>query len=116
MAGIGVCLGSPACGCRPLVMISIRKLGSRVFGTPGNFSMGLSTAPIPPSKLEPWQVAQFCAYRVAPLSGSPGSAVAPLAVEPAEGDGEVSARVEMPVRMKKAGIPSARRRPLLTRI
>ena len=69
---------------------------------------------MPPSRLAPWHVAQFWAYSVAPFCGSPGSVVAPLAVLP--GEGEVSASVESAVRMKKAGIPTARRRPLLTRI
>src|SRR2546423_11160899 len=114
---MGVCLGSPACGCRPVVMIWIRKLASSVLGTPGNFSIGLRTAPIPPSRAEPWHVAQFWAYSVAPFCGSPGSVVAPLAVEPpAEGDGDVSARVERAVRTQKAGIPAASRIPFVNLI
>src|SRR5260370_35396519 len=77
LAGIAIDFGSPGCGVRPLVMTSIRKLGSSGLGTPVSLSSGLSTAPIPPSRLVPWHVAQFWAERVAPLAGAPGRAPLP---------------------------------------
>src|SRR5438874_5692207 len=99
-------------------MMPIRKPGSSGVETPGSFSIGLSAGPMPPSRLAPWHVAQFWAYSVAPLLGSPGRAGAPLAAdEPlGAGEGEVSASVDMAVSTKKAGIASTRRRPLVTRI
>src|SRR5207344_1898638 len=104
LAGIGICLGSPGCGVRPFVMTSIRKLGSIELGTPGSLSIGLSTAPIPPSRLAPWHVAQFWTYSVAPLTGSPGSATA---VPDGDGEGELSASVVIAVRATSAGTASA---------
>src|SRR5260370_51182 len=65
LAGIGIDFGSPAWGWRPLVMIWIRKVGSSEFVTPGSLSIGLSTAPMPPSRLAPWHVAQFAPSSVA---------------------------------------------------
>src|SRR5207302_1628239 len=95
-------------------MISIRKLGSNGLDTPGSFSIGFSDGPIPPSRLAPWQVAQFWEKSAWPLVGSPGSVVVPLAVD--AGDGDVSARVDSAVRIRKAGIPTTTRSPLVTRI
>src|SRR5438034_6554318 len=106
--GIGTCLGSPGCGVRPLVMMSIRNAGSSGLETPGSFSIGFRAAPIPPSSAAPWQVAQFCAYSCSPLVGSPGRAVEPVAADPLpDGDGDVSAIVAVAVRSRKVGIPSA---------
>src|SRR2546423_11614316 len=94
LAGIFVCRGSPACGSRPLVMMEIRNVGSRLSGTPGSFSIGLSAAPTPPSRLAPWQAVQPAeVYNAAPLLGSPGSA-APEPEAEADGDGDASASVE----------------------
>src|SRR5258708_2926833 len=84
-------------------MTSIRKLGSSGLGTPVSLSSGLSTAPIPPSRLVPWHVAQFWAERVAPLAGAPGSAAPPEG----EGEGELSASVVIAVSGIKAGIANA---------
>src|SRR6266542_1800508 len=51
-----------------------------------------------------------------PLVGSPGRAWAPVAAPPPVGDGELSARVDMAVRMTTAGIPSASTIALVDRI
>jgi hypothetical protein len=57
------------------------------------------------------------AYNVSPLLGSPGSVWAPVAAEPpAVGEGELSASVDIAVRTKKAGTPTASSRPRVTRI
>src|SRR5713101_1825130 len=100
-AGIGIDFGSPAWGWRPLVMIWIRNAGASVFVTPGGWTIGLSTAPMPPSRLAPWQVALFAPYSVAPWVGSPGRATV--------GDGEASASVVIAVSASMAGIASATR-------
>src|SRR5256885_200799 len=115
--GIGTCLGSPGWGWRPLVMMSIKNAAPSGSETPGSFSMGLSAGPMPPSRAAPWQVAQFCAYRVAPLLGSPGSAVEPVAADPLDdGEGELSAIVVIAVRTTKTGSPSATKSPRVTLI
>ncbi len=49
---------------------------------------------MPPSRLTPWQLVQFCRYSVAPRVGSPGSAVLP---------GDASASVVIAVSARIAG-------------
>src|SRR6266576_411966 len=91
-------ISAPVGGLRPFVMVSIRNAGLSFSAseTPGSVTIGLSAGPIPPSRLEPWQVVQFCPYTLWPLLGSPGSAVVPVAADPpALGEGELSARVDM---------------------
>src|ERR1700682_1379049 len=105
LGGLAICFGSPGCGVRPLVMMVIRKVGSSTLETPGSLSIGFKTAPMPPSRLAPWQVAQFWPYRVAPLAGSPGSAAA--AVPDGDGDGELSASVVIAVKATRTGTASA---------
>src|ERR1700687_554154 len=100
LGGIAICFGSPAWGWRPFVMMSMRNAGSRALATPGSLSIGFSVAPIPPSRLAPWHVAQFWPYRLAPRAGAPGSAAAPEGL----GVGELSARVEIAVKAISAGI------------
>src|ERR1700674_5413632 len=98
---MSVDFGSPGLWMRPLVMMSIRKAGSRLIGPPIDLSIGLRAGPIPPSRLPPWQDVQLAAYRVAPLLGSPGKATV------ADGDGELSARVVIAVSASSPGTATA---------
>src|SRR6266508_623269 len=109
----------PDAGLRPFVMVSIRNAGLKASVTPGSCTIGFSAGPTPPSRPLPWHWAQpDVAYNVSPLLGSPGSVWAPVAAEPppAVGDGELSAIVDIAVRTKKAGTPTASSRPRVTRI
>src|SRR5260370_5621582 len=81
-----------------MVMTAVRKLGSSGLPTPGSLSIGFRTAPMPPSRLTPWQLVQFCKYSVAPREGSPGSAVLP---------GEAAASVLIAVSARMAGTAMA---------
>src|SRR5581483_10064 len=77
------------------------------FATPGISSIGFRARPTPPSRLAPWQAVQPAELKVAwPFVGSPGSAEPE---EDADGEGDASARVEIPVRSRMPGIASATR-------
>src|SRR5258706_6091667 len=98
--------GSPGWCVRPLVMMLIRKLGSSGSATPGRVTIGFRAGPMPPPRLAPWQVAQFCPNRTAQLLGSPGRADAAGLPEGA-GVGELAARVVIAVSANSAGMASA---------
>src|ERR1700694_1256431 len=59
LTGMGTDFGSPAWGWRPLVIMLIRKVGSRLFFPLIVVSIGLRVGPIPPSRLTPWHEVQF---------------------------------------------------------
>src|SRR5215471_21395237 len=90
----GIWAEKPASPERPLRIVARRYSGSSGLATPGKCWIGFSLAPIPPSRLAPWQVVHPCWLNTwAPLLGSPGRALGLP-----EGDGEdVSAKTAVSV-------------------